>query len=156
LSALPYFRRLYAHDVWANREVLKALRASASPPPNALRWMGHILAAERLWFERIHGQFQMLPVWPESGLEQCEALASEMARLWTEYLAALTEAGLDVTFSYKNSSGATWTSRVDDVLLHVAMHAMYHRGQIAADMRNAGCAPASTDFILAVRQGVLE
>ena len=155
LSSLLYFRRLYAHDVWANHEVLKALRACGSPPEKSLRWMAHILAAEKLWLERIHGQFQMLPVWPESSLEQCEQQAAEMADRWTQYMAALTEPGLSAEFTYKTGTGETWTSRVDDALIHVAMHATYHRGQIAAALRGAGFTPASTDFILAVRKGVI-
>jgi uncharacterized damage-inducible protein DinB len=32
---------------------------------------------------------------------------------------------------------------------------MYHRGQIAADMRASGVEPVYTDFIHAVRQGHL-
>jgi uncharacterized damage-inducible protein DinB len=156
LPSLDYFRRLYAHDVWANREVLKALRACGSPPEKSLRWMGHIVSAEKLWFERIHGQFQMLPVWPESTLDQCEQLAAEMAERWPRYLAELTEPGLEGTFTYQTGNGQTWTTRIDDALLHVAMHATYHRGQIAADLRSAGCTPAPTDFIVAVRNHVFD
>jgi uncharacterized damage-inducible protein DinB len=36
------------------------------------------------------------------------------------------------------------------------MHSTYHRGQIAAAMRQAGATPAYTDFIHAVRQGFVE
>ena len=58
--------------------------------------------------------------------------------------------------SYRNSQGETWSSRKDDILMHVVMHSAYHRGQIAADMRIAGLVPAYTDFIHSVRQGFVE
>jgi uncharacterized damage-inducible protein DinB len=36
------------------------------------------------------------------------------------------------------------------------MHSAYHRGQIASLMRAGGSAPAYTDFIHAVRRGLIE
>ena len=43
-----------------------------------------------------------------------------------------------------------------DILSHVVLHASYHRGQIASAMREAGGTPAYTDFIHAVRSGLIE
>ena len=40
---------------------------------------------------------------------------------------------------------------MEDVLLHVVMHSVYHRGQIATEVRAAGHTPAYTDYIQAVR-----
>jgi uncharacterized damage-inducible protein DinB len=54
-----------------------------------------------------------------------------------------------------NSKGEPWRSAVGDVLDHVLLHGAYHRGQIASDLRAAGCEPAYTDFIHAVRSGRL-
>jgi len=42
------------------------------------------------------------------------------------------------------------------VLTHVVLHSAYHRGQIATQMRAGGEAPAHTDFIHAVRRGLIE
>jgi uncharacterized damage-inducible protein DinB len=36
------------------------------------------------------------------------------------------------------------------------MHGTYHRGQIAAALRASGATPAVTDFIHAVRLGLIE
>jgi len=65
-------------------------------------------------------------------------------------------ANLSQMISYKNSRGEAWTSAVQDVLTHVLMHSAYHRGQIASHMRVSGQTPAYTDFIHAVRQGLIE
>jgi uncharacterized damage-inducible protein DinB len=40
--------------------------------------------------------------------------------------------------------------------MHVLLHSVYHRGQIALQMRSSGAEPAYTDFIHSVRQGFLE
>lgn len=58
--------------------------------------------------------------------------------------------------SYKNTVGESWTSRTDDVFTHVLMHSAYHRGQVASDLRGAGFTPAHTDFILAIRKGLVK
>jgi uncharacterized damage-inducible protein DinB len=58
--------------------------------------------------------------------------------------------------SYTNSKGELWTSTVEDILTHLVIHSAYHRGQIASDLRSAGREPAYTDYIHAVRQGLIE
>ena len=40
--------------------------------------------------------------------------------------------------------------------MHVIMYSVYHRGQIASNVRAEGLTPAYTDFIHAVRQGFVE
>ncbi len=72
------------------------------------------------------------------------------------FLGQLSPAGLLETVVYKNSKGEPWTSTVEDILTHVVLHSAYHRGQIASLMRAGGEQPAYTDFIHAVRQGLIE
>jgi uncharacterized damage-inducible protein DinB len=95
-------------------------------------------------------------VWPHFTRPQCEAEAAKLAALWKDHLNALQEADLQGSVAYKNTQGDAWTSRVDDILMHVILHSAYHRGQIASDLRAAGFTPASTDFILAIRQGFVD
>jgi uncharacterized damage-inducible protein DinB len=73
-----------------------------------------------------------------------------------EYFSQLSSSALAEKVIYKNSKGEAWSSTVHDVLTHVALHSAYHRGQIAGLMRARGYAPAYTDFIHAVRQGLFE
>jgi uncharacterized damage-inducible protein DinB len=147
-----YLRRQFAYDAWANREVLSAIRGGGETQ-GVMRLMAHILSAEGLWLERLRGEAQSLPVWPEFDLEQCEARAKALEGLWMEYLKGMSATGLTEKISYKNSKGEAWSSTVQDVLTHVVMHSAYHRGQIASLMRAGGQTPAYTDFIHAVRSG---
>ena len=149
-----WFHRLFAYDDWANRECLRALRSSGNLE-SAVGRMAHILSAEKLWLERMRRVSQSMAVWPGSTIEECKALADEMSAGWREYLTNLAPDGLAEKVEYKNSKGEAWSSRVEDVLTHVLMHSAYHRGQIALEMRSAGMEPAYTDFIHAVRQGLV-
>jgi uncharacterized damage-inducible protein DinB len=140
--------------VWANRETLRAL-GQGTPPDRSLRWMGHIIAAELLWLARLESVPSPLPVWPDLSLEECEArfpeLSSRLVRALTADAAALTR-----PVAYTNSKGEHWTSTVEEILTHLIIHSAYHRGQIASDLRSAGQEPAYTDYIHALRQGLVE
>ena len=153
---IPYFQRLFAYDDWANREVLASLQALKAAPPRSLKFLAHILSAERLWLERLRVQKQTYSVWPDFSLEQCGLEAAELPVLWKTYLGSLKEDGLIRGLTYKNSKGESWASQKQDILMHVIMHSAYHRGQIAADIRAAGFIPPYTDFIHALRQGFVE
>lgn len=156
MSMVAHFNRLFAYDAWANREVLTSLYAAETPPQRSVEFMAHILSAETLWLQRIMGQQQTLPVWPKIPLRECYLLTAELSAIWMEFVSKIDEGGLSKSVTYKNSQGEDWTSRVEDILQHVIMHSVYHRGQIATEMRAAGLTPASTDFIHAVRQNYIE
>ena len=152
------FLRMFAYDHWANRECLRAMNASGSASNSIVGRLAHILAAEKLWLERIRQEKQSLPVWPGSTIEDCETLADKMSSAWQDYLRRLASADFEREIEYRNSKGELWSSRLEDVLMHVLLHSAYHRGQIAIEMRRAGAEPAYTDLIHvhAVRKGLLE
>jgi uncharacterized damage-inducible protein DinB len=148
-------RRLIRYDIWANRETLGSLREGAAPP-RSLRWLGHIIGAEYLWLARLDGQPAQLPVWPDLSIADCDSRLEELSGMLSETLAGATSKRLSEPVAYINSKGEAWTSTVEDILTHVTIHSAYHRGQIASDLRAAGQDPAYTDYIHAVRQGLLE
>ena len=140
--------RMLRYDAWANRETLGSLRKS-DPPPQSLRWMGHIIGAELLWLARMAGKPAPIPVWPELSVEECaDRLPENLAEAW--------DGPLSRRVSYTNTKGEAWTSTVEEILTHVVIHSAYHRGQIASNLRAAGLQPAYTDYIHALRQGFVE
>jgi uncharacterized damage-inducible protein DinB len=156
VNLADYLRRQFAYDEWANREVLAAIRATGSGNDRSLQLMSHILAAELLWLERLKQIPQSIPVWPKPDLEQCEAQAAQLGGQWLEFLDLITAGDVSQSISYKNSKGEVWTNDIVDILTHVVMHSVYHRGQIATHMRASGQTPAYTDFIHGVRQGLFK
>jgi len=155
MDLLRHYQRLVSYDEWANLEVIAFLRTASAPPERSVKWMAHIVAAEQLWLARILQRESPLPVWPQLSIDRCEQQVRELAQSWKDYLAAGSDL-LEQTVAYKNSKGEPWTSALQDILTHVFMHSAYHRGQIAADMRQSGHTPAYTDFIHSVRQGLVE
>lgn len=154
------FLRMFTYDDWANRQCLAAMRSAGAASAEAVGRIAHILAAQRLWLERILKQPTTMPVWPSSTIDDCLTLADEMSVAWQSYLARVANqfapGSLDDVVEYRNSKGEPWSSRVEDILMHVLFHSAYHRGQIALQMRASDAEPANTDFIHAVRQGFVE
>jgi uncharacterized damage-inducible protein DinB/RimJ/RimL family protein N-acetyltransferase len=150
MSSLATFRRIFAHLFWADERFVDAL-ASADPPVQVIELMAHVFAAEHVWLARVQGRTPSVPVWPELDATGCAQLASENRARYEEFLAQADDAALASEVSYVNSAGDAFRSRIDDILLQVATHGAYHRGQIALLFRQRGVAPPSTDFIGFVR-----
>jgi uncharacterized damage-inducible protein DinB len=152
---VEWYARLLRYDAWANAETVRSLRTE-HPPAKAIRWMAHLVGAGELWLARLRDEPPTLPVWPELDLAQCEDGVARLAERWPAYLEMLRLEDLEEGVGYRNSRGEYWTSTVAEILTHVAMHGSYHRGQIAAALRESGAEPAYTDFIHAARQGLIE
>jgi len=149
-----HLRRQFAYDAWANREVLGKIRSLDRGDTRSLQLMLHIVAAERLWLDRLKQLPQSVPVWPKFDLAWCESELEKLESDWPKYLHQTSDISSEI--SYKNSKGEPFTNAVVDVLTHVIMHSAYHRGQIASHMRETGQTPAYTDFIHGVRQGLVK
>ena len=146
-----HLSRLIAHLEWADTRTLAALRAAADLAPATLELYAHILGAEHVWLTRLEGRTATVAVWPALTLEQCAAVAAENAAGLKRYVAALSPSDLTREVSYVNSAGNRFTSTVEDILIHTAMHGSYHRGQVARALRQEGAVPEPTDYIAFTR-----
>lgn len=158
-GSLDRLRRLFAWDAWANRETLTSLEAAGevppSPPPETVRLLAHVIGTGWLWRARLRREPSPLPVWPELGLAEIDRQIDLLHGAWSATLDeyASEPRRLAEPVSYVNSLGEAWTGSAGDILEHAVLHGTHHRGQIAAALRRAGCEPAYTDFIHAVRRG---
>ena len=63
-------------------------------------------------------------------------------------MSSLTEAELDRAITYASSAGQVFSTEIREILVHVALHGQYHRGQINARLRAGGTDPVNVDFIM--------
>ena len=117
----------------------------------AVAMFGHVLGAEEIWLARLEQRPAKLGVWPELSPAECVRAAAELADGFRRFRAGLSSDDLGRACSYTTSDGRTYSTPVEDILVHVALHGAYHRGQVATLQRQAGAAPATTDFIELVR-----
>lgn len=142
MQTVALFRDLFAYDQWAN-----ALFLDLVVPGDSLRLMAHLFASQRIWWSRIQGEEPGIERLPDLSIEECRALAATMYPLWRDYLAACPEERLLEPVSYINAEGNHFTSRLVDILMQVANHGTYHRGQMARALRQEGIMPPRTDYI---------
>lgn len=146
---LARHQKLLAYDRWANEQFLDTMLREP-PPLRAFLLLAHVIAAEILWQSRLMNRPAPVPVWPEWSVGDCRQHLEKLPDLWREFWARGT--ALEESICYTNSKGEQWTSNVADVIDHVLFHSTYHRGQIAAELRKAGCTVPYTDYIHATRQ----
>ena len=144
--------QMYRHMAWADERALKSLREMTNPPTQAVDLFSHIVGAEHEWLSRILGRPGKHAVWPKLTVER----SAEILRENHEALAKLAEEasgdGGKRMITYRNSSGAEYTNTLEDILLHLAQHGVYHRGQVALLVRASGGNAIGTDYILLTRE----
>ena len=145
MDTLDLIRRMLAHTAWADDLVLAALRAT----DNAAAWReyAHVLGAESVWLARLEARTSPVAVWPALRPAEVESLRVELAAGYGSYLAPLDATSLMKVVDYTTSTGQPFASRVDDILMHVALHGQYHRGKINTLLRMQDQQPAPVDFI---------
>ncbi len=153
-------RALFAYTDWANERMLAALEQLAEDDLGkglggsfaSLRdTFAHILAAEWLWLERWQGKDpRAMPEWvAAAGLAELGERMRRTAQERQRRLARLTAEAAAAPATYRNLKGdVTWRVRVGDMLLHVANHSTYHRGQLASKLRQLGVVPPATDLLI--------
>lgn len=152
------FRMLYEYNAWANRRTLEA--CSALTPEQFVQdlkssfvsvrdTLAHIYGAEWVWLERWHGRIPSgLPSAADfPDLETVRRRFAEMDRNLVDYAASLTSDDLQRVISYKSMAGSPSAQPLWQMLQHLANHGTYHRGQIAAMLRQLGAKASSTDLI---------
>jgi uncharacterized damage-inducible protein DinB len=146
--------RLYEHMVWADlgaRDALRAMPAGSPTLARAVELFAHVAGAEHVWLCRLEGRPAEFPVWPALELEAAARLAADSGQALRALVSRLDDAGLAREVEYVNSAGRSFRTRADDILLQVATHGSYHRGQIALLTRDGGGQPAGTDYVSFVR-----
>src|SRR5271156_6308980 len=156
------FRRLYEYNSWANHRTLDAcaplseeqftrdLRASF----RSLRdTMVHISWAEWLWLERGQGRSpDKFSSTDFPNLESVRRRWTEIERNLIEYIGALKPEDLERIISHKTTAGVPQAAPLWQMLQHLVNHGTYHRGQVAAMLRQLDAKAVSTDLILFYRE----
>src|SRR5579863_3239147 len=157
------FRLLYDYNVWANNRTLDSCaelsgeeftRDLSSSFKSVRDTLVHIVNAEWIWVERWHGRsasaFAEAAGFPN--LAAVRARFAEIDRELVDYVASLTNEDLQRIVHYKTMAGVPQAQPGWQMLQHLANHSTYHRGQIAAMLRQLGAKPVSTDLIAFYRE----
>lgn len=156
---IPFIRRLYAYNRWANDRVLSTVAELTGDeftrmfPVNfgsIQGTMAHILGVERLYLQRWNGIFpRSLPKATEfPDVERLRSYWQSVLSGQDTFLGNLTEGKLEQRFTYVNLVGETFGYPLVDMMQHMVNHSTYHRGQVASLLRMLGKKPVETDYLL--------
>jgi uncharacterized damage-inducible protein DinB len=159
------YRRWFAYEKDAHEKTLSSLdtvpeeRRRHPSYRRAVGLVGHLVAARELWLHRFGvrptGPTSSAELFPETfTLDELSSRLRVMHQEWGDYLAALDEAELARVFEYRSLEGERYRNLVEDLLTQLFGHSWYHRGQVAALVRDLGGKPAVTDYVFWVREPV--
>lgn len=149
----PYLIQLLDYELWANLRVINALDSVTNPPQRAIAVMGHILAAQHIWYGRMTHESVFVSVWEEIPVSWMIETAERQHNQLISYVETLTEQELNQPVKYVNTKGAHFQSTRLDMLTHMSHHAAYHRGQVVQLIRPMLSEAPVTDYIIWKRGG---
>lgn len=141
--------KLVAYDQWANNLVFEAFQMLDKEEGRVKieKLFSHILASQIIWMDRITGDTSAIDIWPDLSKSEIKSYLETNSDKLSKLLLLKDE-----HISYQNSSGETFTNKVEDIFVHLIIHGQHHRAQIAKLIRQAGDKPPATDFIFFQRQ----
>lgn len=146
-----YLERLYRYNQWANQGLLKHLKAFDSVSDDIKMRLSHVVAAEEIWYNRIQPLgFDLFEVFEIQPWEVLGPRLDASAQRWIGLVDQTND--FDQVIHYKNLTGKAFQTGLNDIMIHVANHGTYHRGQIATLLRQQGLEPINTDFITYSRE----
>lgn len=147
---------------WANQRLLSQAaqlsdddltRDFKTSDKSVLNTLVHILAADRIWLARVHGNSPATFIHPED--RHLSALEKEWPLVhtgWKTWAGALTDQSAQAKIPYRDIKGNDWEQPVWQILLHVVNHGTHHRGQVSGFLRAMGHNPPPLDLIAFYRQ----
>jgi len=155
-------RTLMRYKAWANELVYAAAarlpEAELTAPRkivfgSLLRTLNHVYAMDEVWRAHLEGRAHG---YATRNPEDCPALAQlreaqKAVDAWfVRYADSLSQEDEIVSFQFIGGGAGSMTRR--DILLHVANHGTYHRGNVASMMYQAGMPPPTTDLPVFLRR----
>lgn len=160
MGKLDLIRQLYEYNEWANNHLLYAasrlsddeLSGGQGVSFDSLEGnLGHIVAAQMNWLERWKTGKNVTPTTEVqkkiAGLEALQAAFDRSHEALSEYVASLSEEGLDEVLVYRDSSGARNERPLWQLMSHVVNHGTHHRAETAMAMAALGKPMRELDYL---------
>ncbi len=155
-----HFKRFAAYNAWANARLYDAATALTDFErkrdvkgyfKSLHGTLNHLLAADRIWLQRLTGGGPLPQALDEILFDQFAALReareAEDARL-SDYVGGLTDADFPAELDYVNTRGEAKRLPRSVILAHLFNHQTHHRGQATHILRQLGVAePPALDML---------
>ncbi|AHM61485.1 DinB family protein [Flammeovirgaceae bacterium 311] len=148
-----HFLKLLNYNTWANRRFLSSLQENTVVNNKVFLLLSHLLTAEEVWLCRVKGLAapvqRLWEIYPNATLP---LMLEENSREWIGYLNNCSDSDLEREIVYQNTKGETFSTRLDDIIMHMINHGSHHRGQIASMLQQEKVQVPASDYIVYVRE----
>ena len=141
-----HFIDLQLYNQWANGVVADSLEKN-DVPEKATELMSHIINANILWFDRLEGRDSGVEVWKVYNRDELGELLKRSDIALMNFVNNFDESKFSDKIDYMNSKGEKFSSGISEILIHLNIHAAYHRGQIISLMKDKVSPLPNTDYI---------
>ncbi|MGP4106795.1 DinB family protein [Virgibacillus sp. L01] len=155
--------QLYDYHVWANNKFFGRLKELPeeiysqeiqSVFPSIAETLSHIYITDTIWIGAMHeGNFDQIQssvvkaaeATKGKNLEELEVMFTELSERYKEFLNS--EDDLDRPMAPEHPHFGQLETQLSDLVQHVVNHGTYHRGNLAAMIRQLGHPSVPTDYI---------
>ena len=157
MSYSPY-TQMIEEKRWADRGLYDVThrnldRLSAGDQSLMLRILDHIHTVDRIFQHHLQGLPHTFKAPRSEEIPSLQSLtngAREVDDWYASYVAGLKETDLEESLEFAFTSGKPARMRRAEIILHVCLHGIYHRGNAGALLQLRGIAPSRdsiTDFL---------
>jgi len=148
-----YFAKLFEYELWANKKILMYLENNLGSK-EILDIFSHMVADMKPWImaltkQSVPDNIDCLPSW---SIQQCKIELADMDEKIDSYIHSVTNIELENKVGSLGSNGQIFTNTVTEVLIQMATHSQYHRGQIEMLIKKETGVYLPTSYMLYLRQ----
>ncbi|MGO4108983.1 DinB family protein [Paenibacillus sp. YAF4_2] len=164
---MNYPSEMFNYHTWASQTILgriKELPAAVlhqevnSSFPTIAHALNHIYAVDKMWYMVLTGTDMgeaLQECMPLNGrilqtVDEYVKLFAELSEQFREWIGS--ESDLDRTIMLNNPYAGIRETRLSEIVLQVANHGSYHRGNISTMLRQLGHASTMNDYVLFLYQ----
>ena len=148
--------RIYNYHLWANDRLIQHIKTLPEGVlrtkvenvfPTIAETFGHMIAADETWYLRMKGKGENIQAITPKSIHTVEEIAEVSADLYEEIGYFLLQVNTEEFITYQNTRGEQFTNKISEIVQHMVNHGTYHRGNIAAMIRQMWYRGISTDYI---------
>lgn len=164
---MNYPSEMFNYHTWASQTILRRIKELPtavlhqevnSSFPTIAHALNHIYAVDKMWYMVLTGTDM------GEALQECMPLNGRILQTVDEYVKLFTELSeqfrkwigsepdLDRTIMLNNPYAGMRETRLSEIVLQVANHGSYHRGNISTMLRQLGHASTMNDYVLFLYQ----
>jgi len=147
--------QFFDYHSWANNQLIDHLsklpkeiihKEVNSVFPSISQTFAHMYAVDKLWFLRVSGKsVNSIEAQPFITTQEMNDAFTYLHNEMLEFLNLIDD--LEQPVIYTNTKGEHFRNSIREIIYHIVNHGTYHRGNIAAMIRQLGYQGISTDYI---------